>query len=132
MFLEHARNFASLDLMHPKRLLEVDFGEEAVLTIDTNSQILFASIGVKKVFGYTPEELLMQPLSILIPKELQQAHANGLARYLETGKRHIPWTGVRLPAIRKDGSRFVAKLSFGEFSRQGRRIFTGFAPEEKL
>lgn len=39
---------------------------EACLTLDSNIRIIFASDRVKKIFGYTEEELLNKPLSLLI------------------------------------------------------------------
>jgi signal transduction histidine kinase len=47
--------------------------------------------------------------------------------YLATGKRNVPWTGLLLPAVRKDGSEIPVEISFGEFIEpNGRRVFSGF------
>src|SRR5207253_2744490 len=46
-------------------------------------------------------------------------------RYVETGKRHISWRGVELPGLHKSGSQVSVEVSFGEYLKDGRRIFTG-------
>lgn len=100
---------------------------DAIFTIDENSRILFANAASEAVFGYTPSELLGMRLTDLIPERLRAAHEAGLARYIRSGKRNIPWTGVELPGLRKDGSEVPLEISFGEFvGEDGRRIFSGF------
>src|ERR1041384_6100563 len=100
---------------------------DAILAIDSASTILFANPAVLRVFGYMPEELIGKPLSMLIPERLRGSHATGLARYLRTGRRNIPWTGVALSALRRDGSEIPVEISFGEFiDHDGRRNFSGF------
>jgi PAS domain S-box-containing protein len=100
---------------------------DAILTIDAESTILSANAAAERVLGYRPEELIGQALTMIIPPRLRAAHDAGIARYLRTGQRRIPWTGVELPAVRKDGSEFPAEISFGEFTDEsGRHVFSGF------
>lgn len=100
---------------------------DAILTIDEESIILSANPATERIFGYAPEQVIGQPLTILIPERLRAAHDAGIARYLRTGRRNIPWTGVELPAITKDGREIPVEISFGEFvDEQGRRVFSGF------
>ncbi|HEX4684252.1 MAG TPA: GAF domain-containing protein [Gemmatimonadaceae bacterium] len=100
---------------------------DAILAIDSASTMLFANPAVLRVFGYMPEELIGRPLSMLIPERLRGSHDVGLARYLSTGRRNIPWTGIELSALRRDGSEIPVEISFGEFvDRTGNRNFSGF------
>ena len=100
---------------------------DAILTIDAESIILSANPATKRVFGYDPEELLGQRLTVLIPERMRASHDAGISRYLRTGRRNIPWTGIELPARRKDGSEIPVEISFGEFTDEhGRRVFSGF------
>lgn len=100
---------------------------DAILTIDSDSVVLSANPATERVFGYAPEELVGQRLTMLIPERMRAAHDAGIARYLRTGKRNIPWTGIELPAVRKDGTEFPVEISFGEFTDDaGRQVFSGF------
>ena len=107
-----------------RALAEVD--PDAILEIDELSIILSANPAVERIFGYTPEELVGEPLSILIPERLRGEHQAGMARYLATGERNIPWEGIELPAITKSGREIVTEVSFGEYTLEGRHVFAGF------
>lgn len=100
---------------------------DAILTIDQDSIVLSANPAVTRIFGYEPEELIGGPLNRLIPERLRAAHDAGVARYLATGRRHVPWTGLFLPAATKDGRELPVEISFGEFIEpSGRHVFSGF------
>ncbi|HYX52185.1 MAG TPA: PAS domain S-box protein [Candidatus Limnocylindrales bacterium] len=127
VFLERARIKSEMKSLDAELRLLASGSADAVLTIDENSTVLYANPKVLEVFGYQPEELIGQNLTMLIPEPLRGHHHAGLKHYRETGKRRIPWEGVGLTAKHKDGREIPVEISFGEFSRQGRRIFTGFA-----
>ena len=100
---------------------------DVIVTIDGHSTILTANAAVERVFGYTPEELIGRRLTTLMPERLRERHDAGLARYRSTGRKGIPWTGVELTGLRKDGSEVPIEISFGEFTDGGgRSIFSGF------
>lgn len=100
---------------------------DAIFTIDAHSTILFANAATERVFGYLPDEVVGKNLSALIPERFRARHAAGIARYMASGKRNIPWTGVQLPGLRKDGTEVPLEISFGEFvGEDGQRLFSGF------
>ena len=100
---------------------------DAILTIDEASTILSANPATGRIFGYAPEELVGQALTVLIPERLRAAHTAGMGRYLRTGRRNIPWTGTRLPGLTKDGREIPLEISFGQFTDEnGRQVFSGF------
>ena len=104
----------------------VETATDAVVSIDENSQILFVNPATLKLFGYDSAELMGRPLMMLMPEFFRELHKTSLQRYLATGQRHINWQGVELMGLRKDGGEFPVEVSFGEVTRQGLRIFTGF------
>ena len=104
-----------------------DTAQDAIFTIDVQSRIEFCNPAVERVFGYKPEEMIGKPLEMIIPERLREAHRRGIARFLQTGERRIPWTGVELPALHKDGHEFPAEISFGLWTDGSRTIFSGFA-----
>jgi PAS domain S-box-containing protein len=100
---------------------------DAIITINENSVILFVNQATEKIFGYSPDELIGQSLTMLMPEYLRHIHSAGLARYVTTGERHIHWAAVQLPGLRKDGSEVPLEVSFGEFIEGGERFFAGIA-----
>ena len=98
---------------------------DVILTIDEESTILFVNQAAEKTFGYTSAELLGQPLTMLMPEPLRPAHRGAIKRYIETGESRISWKAVELPGLHKSGKEIPLELSFGEFSKNGKRVFTG-------
>ena len=107
------------------RLL-VETAPDAVISIDERGAILFANSATVRIFGHDPTELIGKPLTILMPEFLRKLHEKGFSRYLATGQRHIDWQGTELTALRKNGQEFPVEISFGEVSRDGHKVFTGF------
>lgn len=100
---------------------------DAIVIIDEVSTILFANAAVERIFGHPPSSLIGSTLATLVPQRLREAHERGLRRYLSTGRPHIPWTGVLLPGLRRDGAEVPLEISFGVFSDEdGKRVFSGF------
>src|ERR1051326_3164255 len=64
---------------------------DAVILLDMESRIHFANPAVKQVFGYAPEEIIGQSLTLLQPERLRAAHLAGLQRYLQTGIKKLNW-----------------------------------------
>lgn len=106
--------------------LVVETAPDAVISIDESGAILFANPATARIFGYDPTELIGKPLTILMPEFLRKLHEKGFSRYLVTGQRHINWQGTELTALRKNGQEFPVEISFGELSRDGHKVFTGF------
>jgi PAS domain S-box-containing protein len=100
---------------------------DAILIIDDESVIRFANRAAEDIFGYAVDELRGESLTLLMPEYLRHVHRAGVARYLETGTKHISWRGVELPGLHRDGRELELEISFGEFVRDGRRHFTGIA-----
>jgi hypothetical protein len=122
------RNNAEEDLISKEEThrLVVETAPDAVITIDDQSVIRFANPATERVFGYDPSELIGKSLTHLMPKFLRELHEKGFSRYLATGRRHINWQGTELTALRKDGEEFPVEVSFGELTRDGHKVFTGF------
>lgn len=100
---------------------------DATFTIDVHSIILYVNPAVERIFGYTPQELLGRNLATIIPQRLRSSHSEGIHRYLTTGRRNIPWSGVEIPGLHKNGHEVPLEISFGEYERAGHRYFTGIA-----
>ncbi|HEX2189011.1 MAG TPA: ATP-binding protein [Longimicrobiaceae bacterium] len=100
---------------------------DAIFAIDEESVIQYANPAVERIFGYRPEELVGRGLSVLIPERMREAHSEGMRHFVETGRRRIPWDGVELPGLHRDGREVALEISFGVYTREGRCFFTGIA-----
>src|SRR5712664_3729555 len=106
--------------------LVFETASDAVISLDESGAILLANPATARVFGYDPGELIGKPLTILMPEFLRKLHEAGFKRYLATGQRHINWQGTELTGQRKNGQEFPVEVSFGELTKDGHRVFTGF------
>jgi PAS domain S-box-containing protein len=100
---------------------------DAIITIDSDSTILIVNPAAERIFGYSAEEMIGQPLTMLMPEYLRHLHKAGINRYLETGRKHMQWAAVQLPGLHKSGNEIPLELSFAEFTNDNGRFFTGIA-----
>ncbi len=98
---------------------------DAIVRIDENSTIQYVNTATKRIFGYAAEEMVGQPLTMLMPEEMSELHRAGFGRYLETGERHLNWQSIEVPARHKDGHHFPLEISFGEYNHGDTRFFIG-------
>jgi len=104
----------------------VETASDAVVSIDEGGTIILANPATKRIFGYSPEELVGKPLTVLMPKAMGKLHEAGLKLYLKTGARQLNWQGTEMAAMRANGEEFPAEVSFGEMTANERKVFTGF------
>jgi PAS domain S-box-containing protein len=126
-FIDRRRTQQALRESEQRFRLMTETAQDAIFTIDEQSTITFCNPAVERLFGYAPDELLGKPLEIIIPERLRASHRRGINRFLRTRERTIPWTGIELPALHKDGHEFPCDISFGEYTSGEETIFTGLA-----
>lgn len=100
---------------------------DVIVTIDQDSTILFVNRAVERVFGYAVSELVGKKITMLMPEYMREVHKAAISEYCSTGQKHINWDAVDLPGLHKTGREIPLELSFGEFTRNGKRYFTGIA-----
>ncbi len=104
----------------------MDNVEDAVMTIDLSGTLLSFNPSAERMFGYTAEEALGQPVEMLMPKAHQTKHGDYVRSYEQTGESQILGKGPReLEGLRKDGTRFPLDLSIAEMHAGGLRRFVG-------
>ncbi|MBV9435140.1 MAG: PAS domain S-box protein [Acidobacteria bacterium] len=104
---------------------------DAVITIDENSTVIYANPAVAGLLGWKAKELIGTQLTKIMPEHLRPRHNHGLSRYIATGKHHVNWAAIDLPGLHKEGHIVPLSISFGEFRREGQRVFTGFLRARK-
>lgn len=86
---------------------------DAVIVIDHRGRILAVNESTRRIFGFRPDELLGENVSMLMPEPDRGAHDEYMARYLRTGEPRIIGLGRQVTAQRSDGTLFPAYLSVG-------------------
>jgi PAS domain S-box-containing protein len=100
---------------------------DAIIRIDADSIIEFVNAATTRVFGHNAEDMIGQPLTVLMPEELREKHRAGLRRYLATGEPKLNWECVEVVGLHKNGRTFPLEISFGEYKSKFKRFFVGIA-----
>jgi PAS domain S-box-containing protein len=97
----------------------VESSSDAVISKDLNGVISSWNSGAERIFGYTSEEVVGQPVTILIPADRQEEEPAILAR-IHRGERIDHFETIRR---RKDGTLLDISLTISPIrDRQGRII----------
>jgi PAS domain S-box-containing protein len=98
---------------------------DAIFSADERGVIVYANQAAERIFGYPAALMVGQPLTLLMPARLRDAHRAGLARYLSTGEARVVGRTVELVGQRRDGSEFPLELSLASRVTPAGRSFTG-------
>lgn len=91
----------------------LDAAPDAVLGVGADGRIVLVNAQVERLFGYRRDELIGQPVEILVPTQARSVHPGHRERYVaapDPGTRQMG-AGMQLMARRKDGTEFPAEIS---------------------
>jgi two-component system sensor kinase FixL len=99
---------------------------DSIVSMDRDGNVIEFNPAAERAFGYTRQEAIGQPLAeLILPPRFRDAHKAGLARYTATGEAHVLGQRLELPALRKDGTEFLAELTITRSDIEGDQTFTG-------
>jgi PAS domain S-box-containing protein len=103
----------------------LEIASDAIISIDANQTITLFNQGAEKIFGYKAEEVIGQPLDLLLPARaaaLHRQHVSGFAQ--SDGKARRMGERSEILGRRKDGSEFPAEASISRLKLDSDTIFT--------
>jgi PAS domain S-box-containing protein len=74
------------------------------------------------VFGYTQEELLGQPVELLMPDRFRDRHPDHVATFFARSSARPMGAGLALRGCRKDGSEFPADIAISPITTEGGQL----------
>jgi two-component system sensor kinase FixL len=98
---------------------------DAIITIDVNGCIQSVNRATTLLFGYSEEELLGAPVSILMPEPHRTRHQSYIERYLSSREARVIGFGRELEAQTKTGQIFPVYLAISESESSPQTYFTG-------
>src|SRR5207249_3605009 len=75
---------------------------DAIVSADKRGHITYFNPGAERTFGYAARDVIGRPLTLLMPQRFNEAHRQGLARFLTTGEARVIGRTVELVGRRKD------------------------------
>ena len=95
-----------------------------IVVNDNQGEILEWNLGAEKTFGYSAEEALGKPLSLLIPERHLQAHTEGFSHALKNGELKHSGVSHELTGLRKNGEEFPLQLTLSCWKRDEHLFFS--------
>jgi len=99
---------------------------DGIITISDRGIVESINPSACKLFDYTPEEVIGNNISMLMPPPDREQHDGYIRRYQDTGVPHIIGIGREVTGLKKDGTKFPFRLGVSEVQYSGRKIYTGF------
>jgi PAS domain S-box-containing protein len=84
---------------------------DAVVIIDSNGHIAFVNAQTERMFGFSREELLGQPVEGLLPERFRSAHTGHRESYRSDPRTRPMGAGLELYGLRKSGDEFPVDIS---------------------
>ncbi|HOC18171.1 MAG TPA: PAS domain S-box protein [Vicinamibacterales bacterium] len=104
----------------------VESAPDAIVAVDARGLIVLANAQAEAVFGYARQELIGQPVELLIPEARRAEHVSARQRYNGQPRRRPMGLGLDLQGRRKDGSVFPTEISLSPLPAPGGPIVIAF------
>ncbi|MFP4598764.1 MAG: sensor histidine kinase [Persicimonas sp.] len=103
----------------------VDLSADAIISIDIDQCICQFNQGAEEIFGYTADEAIGQPLSMLLPADARDGHHAHVRSFSTTGKpsKRMGERG-QIYGMRKNGEIFPAAASISKQRIDDEWLFT--------
>jgi PAS domain S-box-containing protein len=103
----------------------LDSAMDAVITVDDAQHIVLFNTAAESVFGYSQEEAMGAPLSLLMPQRFRAEHDKHVSRFGETGVTSRRMDPFRvLSGLRRNGEEFPIEASISQVEENGHRFYT--------
>ena len=89
----------------------IDSAPDAMVILGEDGIIRLVNLRAEELFGYRREELLGQPVELLVPQRFRGTHSGHRRAFLAAPKSRPMGSGLELFGQRKDGSEFPVEIS---------------------
>ena len=98
---------------------------DAIITVDEQQRIVMYNHAAEQVFGWSRQEVLLQPLEKLMPQRFRAGHAQNVERYGNTGVTSRRMGGRRvIHGLRRNGEEFPLDASISVLQTAEGKLFT--------
>ncbi|MEG3936612.1 PAS domain S-box protein [Microcoleus sp. S36b_A3] len=103
----------------------LEIANDAIISVDRTQRITLFNQGAEKIFGYKIEDILGEPLNLLLPEQFRNAHPQHIKQFAQssTRARRMGERGEIL-GRRQDGTQFAAEASISRLEMGDETVFT--------
>ncbi|MEG4969183.1 PAS domain S-box protein [Microcoleus sp. B6-A1] len=103
----------------------LEIANDAIISVDRTQRITLFNHGAEKMFGYKIEDILGEPLNLLLPEQFRDAHPQHIKQFAQSSTR-ARRMGERSEILgrRQDGTQFSAEASISKLEMRDETVFT--------
>src|SRR3982074_3319311 len=84
---------------------------DAMVIVDKTGTIVLINSQTERLFGYPREELLGQPIEVLVPQRFRSEHPGHRNKYFGEPRARGMGAGLELYGLKKNGDEFPVEIS---------------------
>jgi len=100
----------------------LESASQGVVAVDESWRMVLVNAKIEEMFGYTRDELLGQPLEVMLPERYRTAHDQHLQQYFAHPRKRAMGLGMDLRGRSKNGTEFPVDVSLSWIEQGGSRL----------
>ena len=97
---------------------------DAIVIVNEQGKIVLINAQTERLFGYKRDELVGQPIEILVPDRYQAKHVGHRDGFVSNPRTRAMGEGLELFSRRKDGTEFPVEISLSSFQSDKGQLFS--------
>jgi len=102
--------------------LAVESSPNGIVMVDSEGKIIMVNSHIEMLFGYNREELIEQPVELLIPDNFRSVHLKHRKDFFTNPSERPMGAGRDLFAKRKDGTEFPVEIGLSPIELEGNTV----------
>lgn len=103
---------------------------EGIITVNIHGNITMSNIAICKMFGYTKEELINTPLTMLIPQKNKSNHGHHMDHFFSnSSSRKMGNEKMEIKGLHKNGTTFPIGVALSSFDTQYEKLAVAFVSD---
>jgi two-component system CheB/CheR fusion protein len=99
---------------------------QAIVAVDKQGRIVLANATTERMFGYAREELIGQPLEVLIPERFRKSHLYHRNGWFSDPRNRRMGAGLEIVGLCKNGAEFPVEIGLSYISSGDRILGVAF------
>ena len=100
---------------------------QGIVAVGSDERIVLVNSGAEKMFGYRRDEIVGQPLGMLLANSIRQRHSEHLRGFFAAPASRPMGLGLNVEGRRKDSTLFPVEVNLSMIERADQRLAVAFA-----